>query len=170
MPEPSAAVPAAAPPSGSPAAGVATPRPPSVTSRAAGSPNSSGRPPSAVPAVPQPRATLTGARLVRAVTARSLDAAGAPVDETGIFSTTSDRTIVLAIELAAASRATTVTYRRFYEGAFVDAKTTHPVRDGDGIVSFTWRKVAGATFPSGAYLVHVFVDGRDLRTVAFTVR
>lgn len=125
---------------------------------------------SAGPVAPQPKPVLTGARLVRAVTARSLDAAGKPLDETGTFSAAGDRTIVLAVELAAATRATTVTYRRYYEGAFVDAKTTHPVHDGDGVVTFAWSKPPDATYPAGAYLVHVYLDLRDVQTVAFTVR
>lgn len=119
-----------------------------------------------------PRASViaTGARLVRATTARSLDATGKPVDETSLFDSATDRTIVLAIDVTGATQATTVGYRRYFENTYIDGKNTHPTHPGDGTITFSWTKSASATFPAGGYLVHVLIDGRDVGIVRFAVR
>ncbi len=118
----------------------------------------------------QPLPVLTGARLVRASLARGVDASGRPTGETTTFEQATDSTIVLAIEVEAATLETTVGYRRNFRGSFVDAKSSHPTHAGSGIVTFTWQKSTGTTFPSGGYEVHVLVDGRDLQTLTFAVR
>lgn len=73
-------------------------------------------------------------------------------------------------EVTGADRGTTVGYRRYFENTFVDGKNTHPTHLGDGTITFSWTKSAGATYPAGEYLVRVLIDGRDVGTVRFTVR
>ena len=112
----------------------------------------------------------TGARLVRATTARSVDAAGNPVGETDLFESATDRSIILAVAITGGTPGTTVGYRRYFENTFIDGKNTNPTRPGDGLITFSFTRAAGSTYPAGAYLVRVLVDGRDVGTVRFTVR
>lgn len=148
----------------------------SAAPAARSSPTPSAAPPaqaSASPLEPSPVPApiiATGAKLVRAVTARALDSAGKPVDETTTFNGATDRSIVLAVDITGATPATTVGYRRYLETTFVDGKNTHPTRPGDGTVTFSWTKSGSASYPAGAYVVHVLIDGRDAATVRFTVR
>lgn len=153
----------------SPADPIATAMPAGPSLPVAGSgpgvrPSAPSTAPSTAPVV------ATGARLVRATTARSLDAAGTPVDETAVFSSATDREIVLAIQVAGAEATTTVGYRRYLENTFVDGKNTKPTHIGDGTITFSWTKVAGERYPPGAYLVRIVIDGRDVGAVRFTVR
>jgi len=129
------------------------------------------RPTSASPASASGAPVIaTGARLVRATTARSLDSAGNAVDETDLFSSATDRAIVLAIQVTGAKATTTVGYRRYFENTFVDGKNTRPTHLGDGTITFSWTKAAGERYPVGAYLVRILIDGRDVGTVRFAVR
>ena len=144
---------------------------PAGPSTQAASSSPEARPTSAPPvSASAPPVIATGARLVGATTARSLDSAGTPVDETNVFSSATDRAIVLAIQVAGANAATTVGYRRYFENTFVDGKNTRPTHLGDGTITFSWTKAAGERYPVGAYLVRVLIDGRDVGTVRFTVR
>jgi hypothetical protein len=74
------------------------------------------------------------------------------------------------VQIAGGTRATTVGYRRYFDNAFVDGKNTHPTHDGNGVVTFTWVKDAGARFPAGPYRVSVLLDGKKVGQVEFTVR
>lgn len=151
----------------------ATPSPAALASSAA--PIATSGPttqPPAAPSGPAPSAPVlaTGARLLRATTARSVDTAGNPVGETDLFDSATDRTIILAVAITGGTPGTTVGYRRYFENTFIDGKNTHPTRPGDGMITFSFTKAAGSTYPAGGYLVRVLVDGRDVGTVRFTVR
>jgi hypothetical protein len=141
-----------------------SPKPRAVPSTPATMPNASPT------RTPRPSPLLTGARLVRASVARSIDASGRPTGETTTFERATDSKIVLAIEVDAATVTTTLGYRRYFAGSFIDAKSSHPTHAGPGVVTFTWQKSPGAMFPVGSYDVHVLVDGQDLKTVNFAVR
>lgn len=164
----------------SPAAGEGTAAlsyiPLASASPAANAPSSSAMPASAASTAPAgatpTRASVapTGARLVRAFVARGADAAGNPIGETDTFSRATDQRIVLLVQLAGATTQTTVGYRRYFENAFVDGKNTHPLRDGDGVITVAWVKSGGALYPAGAYRVSVLIDGRVAGQVVFTVR
>lgn len=114
--------------------------------------------------------TPTAVRLVKAASARGVDANGRPVGETAVFDRASDLRIVLVVQIAAGTRATTVGYRRYFDGVFVDGRNMNPTRDGDGIVTFSWVKSGGFLFPAGPYRVNLLLDGKPAGQVDFVVR
>lgn len=120
--------------------------------------------------LPRPVVPITGARVLSAVVARGVDAAGDPMGETATFARASDQRIVLVVKIADGTTATTVGYRRYFSGVFVDGKNMHPARDGTGVVTFTWVKTGGSLYPAGAYWVNVLVDGKFAMRVDFSVR
>ncbi len=150
---------------------VATPAPqppqptsniPAISKSASSSSSSTSK--LATKSKPSTPAVVTGVVLSKAITA-----SGAPLNPVTTFSSNTP-TIYAVLTLKNAVQRTELSYIRYYEGKYVDAKVSHPTRDGVRYFHFKFALKSGQTRKAGHYKLTFYVNGKKTQSADYVVR
>ncbi|GEM_PF-1427147 len=153
---------------------VAVPAPSPQNPPAASQPQPSTNPlaPKTTSTISKP-ATKSGPSVQAAITgvvlSKTIDASGAPVNPDTTFSP-STPTIYAILTLKNAVQRTELSYVRYYEGKYIDAKVSHPTRNGVRYFHFEFALKPGQTRKAGHYTLNLYVNGKKAQSVSYIVR
>ncbi len=132
------------------------------------------QPPTPSKTAPTPKPIIkpkpsTKAAITNVVLSQAIDANGAPVNPATAFSA-GVSTFYAVLSLKNAIQRTELSYTRYYEGKYVDAKVSHPTRDGVRYFHFAFSLKPGQTRKTGHYMLNFYVNGKKAQSISYEVR
>ncbi len=111
----------------------------------------------------------TSAAITEVVLSKAVTASGAPLNPVTTFSSNTP-TIYAVLTLKNAVQRTELSYIRYYEGKYIDAKVSHPTRDGVRYFHFKFALKPGQTRKAGHYKLIFYVNGKKAQSADYVVR
>ncbi len=109
------------------------------------------------------------AEITAATLSQSINSIGAPVNPATTF-LASAPTFYAVLTLKNVIQRTELSYTRYYNGKYVDAKVSHPTRDGVRYFYFEFKLKPGQTRKAGNYTLNFYVNGKKARSVSYVIR
>ncbi len=127
-----------------------------------------------LPPAPTPKPVIkskpsTQATITSVVLSQAISANGAPLNPATTFSASAPA-IYAVLALKNAVQRTELSYVRYYEGKYVDAKVSHPTQKGVRYFHFDFALKPGQTRKAGNYTLNFYVNGKKTQSVSYVVR
>ncbi len=99
----------------------------------------------------------------------NLASSGAALKPKTVFSPKTPN-IYAVLSLKNATQRTQISYIRYYRGKYVDAKVSHPSKNGAKYFHFSWRLKTGKTRKVGNYNLVFYLDGKKIQSVGYSIK
>ncbi len=101
--------------------------------------------------------------------ARSVAHDGSAVSPTTVFDSSTDQSIVAVLKLADLDAGSEISYTRYLDGKFVNAKTAK-LQKRSKYFHFKFKPKAGGTFTPGSYRMKFYVNEKPTGETTFQIK
>jgi hypothetical protein len=101
--------------------------------------------------------------------ARSVAPDGSAVSPTAAFDSNSDQSIIAVLKLADLAPGTEISYTRYRDGKYVNAKTAK-LKKKSKYFHFKFKPKGGGSFTPGSYRLKFYVNEKSAGETSFTIK
>jgi hypothetical protein len=101
--------------------------------------------------------------------ARTVASDGSALSPTGAFDSNNDRSIIAVLKLADLAPGTEISYTRYRDGKYVNAKTAK-LKKKSKYFHFKFKPKGGGSFTPGSYRLKFYVNEKSAGETSFTIK